>query len=304
MTVAFLVPRADQASLLSAMTFPNYRPLLAPLERDTAAVAAYRDGVPIALALAQRGQGQLLSIFVAAEHRRQGVGGGLLRTLQRALADSGCSACYAIWMDSMVGADGFRALLLGQAWSAPAARMIIYRAELARLAEAKWILNMADAPEGHAIVAWSSLAPEQIKRLRQAIRFEGWVPADLDPFQFAGLGIDGALSEPQLNFAYTVWGDVVGWNFGHRINAGTVRASCTFVRPNLQNELTMLALWRHAFFSATRAGYRRVSWAVSVTRPAMMKFNDRYMSPYLSQRVTSWVGHKVLVAGGDADKSK
>ncbi len=157
-----------------------------------------------------------------------------------------------------------------------------------------WIHAFSNLPVGHAVIPWSDLEPEQIITLQQAIRFEGWVPPELMPFDFAGKGIDGALPEQKLNLACTVWGEVVGWNFAHCINAQAARVSCTFVRPDLQQQLFMLNLWREVFVRLVDTEYRNISWAVCVKRNAMVNFNDKYMAPFLSQRSETWGSSKVL----------
>ncbi len=296
MTTQIVLLSNTDGPTLAEMTFPHYRSLLGSADTDMVALAAMQNGQAVALVLARPGAATLLSLFVTASHRRQGVGRRLLAAMETELARHGCQEVGAVWMSSMPGAAAFAALLRRQAWSLPQARMVIYRAERARLGEASWLFGLAGLPDGHAIVPWSDLVPEQMSKLRQAIHFEAWVPPDLVPFDFAGIGIDGAASEQKLNLAYIVWGDVVGWNFAHRIDAQTVRASCTFVRPDLQQQLIMLALWREAFVRAAALEYRTISWAVSVARQAMVTFNDKYMAPYISQRVESWESRKVVFA--------
>lgn len=299
MSAAVLALTAGQLRVgeaaLAAMTFPHYRPLLADADAaDLLALAVMRDGQPCALLLARRGEATLLSLFVAASQRRQGLARRLLAALEQQLARGGGHAVATAWMDNMPAAAAFAALLRDAAWAEPQPRMVLYRAELSRLAQADWLLGLAGPPAGHAIVPWSGLAAGQLATLRQAVRFEAWVPPDLVPFDFAGAGLDGATAEPRLALAYTVWGEVVGWNLAHRLDADTVRASCTFVRPELQQQLLMLSLWRAAFGAAAAAGYRTVSWAVARQRTAMLAFNDRFMTPYLAQRSESWASGKRL----------
>jgi GNAT superfamily N-acetyltransferase len=294
MTTQFILLSKTDAPALAELTFPHYRSLLVSSDTDVVALAAVKEGEAIALVLACPREAKLLSLYVTALHRHQGVGRGLLAALETELARRGCRDVCTVWMSSAPGAEAFAALLRGQGWSRQQARMVIYRAEFARLGEASWLHAFASLPAGHAIVPWSDLEPEQLIKLRQAIRFEGWVPSDLVPFDFADKGIDGALPEQKLNLACIVWGDVVGWNFAHRIDAQTIRVSCTFVRPDLQQQLVMLALWREAFVRMADTEYRTMSWAVSVGREAMLNFNDKYMTPYLSRRSESWESRKVL----------
>ncbi len=298
MTIQFILLTSVEAPALAEMTFPRYRPLLASSDGSVVALTSVKEGKAIALALAAvpalPSRVELLSIYVNASHRRQVVGRELLAALEVELARRRCREVGTVWMSSMPGAEAFAALLQRQGWFPPQSRMVVYRAELTRLGTASWMNAFASLPEGHVIIPWSDLTPQQIMTLQQAIRFEGWVPPELAPFDFAGKGIDGAVPEQKLNLACVVWGDVVGWNFAHRIDAQTVRISCTYVRPDLQQQLFMLALWREVFVRLVDTEYRNISWAVSVDRSSMVNFNDKYMAPYLSQRSETWGSRKVL----------
>ncbi|MEY3787605.1 MAG: hypothetical protein RLZ75_1812, partial [Pseudomonadota bacterium] len=226
--------------------------------------------------------------------RRQGIGRGLLGALEDEMLLRGCAEIDAVWMNGALGTEGFAALLQGHQWMLPQPRMIVYRAERERLGNASWIHAFAHLPIGHAIVPWLELGPEQLMNLKQAIRFEAWVPPELMPFDFSDQGIDGAPSEKRLNLAYTVWGEVVGWNFAHHLNTNTARISCTFVRPDSQQQLFMLNLWREVLVRLVDTEYQVISWAVFVERSAMINFNDMYMSPYLQQRSETWGSSKAL----------
>jgi len=281
---------------LAGMTFPRYRPLLASEdERVVLYVAEIEtETVALAIAIADANEASLLSLFVRPAHRKQGIGRQLLDALENALSVRGCEVLATSWTSSTPGQEAFPALLQRQAWSSPIPRMVIYYAELSQLGQARWMQQFAALPEGHALVPWSELSPKQLAQLRQAIRFEEWVPKDLVPFDFEGIGIDGAASEPRLNLACVAWGEVVGWNFAHRIDEETARISCTYVRPDLQNQLFMLAIWQEAFNRLSGTNYRRLSWAVAVERSNMVNFNDKYMVPYLSNVTKSWESRKEL----------
>lgn len=296
MNTEFVLLSATSAPAQKMMTFPRYRSLLYLSDPKIVVLAAKREGQIIALALAvlDSGKAEILSLYVTPFYRRHGVGRGLLWALEAEMTLRGCSEIGAVWMNGAPGTEGFAALLRGQCWTPPQSHMIVYRAELKRLGNAGWINAFANLPTGHAIVPWFKLNQDQIINLKQAIRFETWIPPELIPFDFSGQGKDGASSEQQLNFAYTVWDEVVGWNFAHRINVNAVRISCNFVRSDLQQQLLMLNLWREVFVRLIDTQYSDISWSVSVKRSAMISFNDTYMSPYLHQRSETWGSSKAL----------
>jgi GNAT superfamily N-acetyltransferase len=283
-----------QAPRWKRMTFPRYGTLLHSAGKDFVALAATVDQLPAGLAFAHLGDTELLSLWVLPSRRRKGVGQGLIAHLEIHLRQLGCPEVRTVWMSGSPGADAFARLLQRQDWATPQLRMVVYKAFLARLGEAEWMHNFAVLPEGCALVPWASLTSSQLVTLKQAIHFENWVPADLDPFAFIDLGIDGAQPEPSMSLACTQWGDVVGWNLAHRINANTVRISCTYVRPDMQQHLLILALWREAFQRQAGSGYQNLSWAVAADRSTMVTFNDRFMGSYVRQRTETWGSRKEL----------
>ncbi|MES2295985.1 MAG: GNAT family N-acetyltransferase [Pseudomonadota bacterium] len=299
MSIAFQPMLSVSALALSGMTFPKYRHLLSLSDPRVAGVVALQDGMPVALALAaiQKDTATLLSLYVSEDHRRQGTGAATLTALEAEVAGRGCGGIETVWMSAPIEVNAFAFVLQRLHWSSPQARMHVYRATCDSLASVGWIRRFADLPFGHSIVPWQLVTPAQLTRLKQAIRFESWIPADLDPFAFAGDGFDGAPSEPALNLACIANDEVVGWNLAHRIDAACVRVSCTYVRPALQAQLLMLAMWRDFFERLSLTAYQQVSWAVSVEREAMIRFNEKFMLPYTSASLTSWGSNKSLVLG-------
>ena len=293
-TITFQLLSPFQAPKWQALTFPRYRPLLASAGIEMVAVGASCGGGPIGLALARLGGAGLLSLFVSRDFRRRGTGNSLLERLEVSLAERGCRAVSTVWMSGSAGARSFALLLHRRQWSAPERRMVVYRSTFDRLADAQWIHAFSRLPDGFAITPWARLKPQQLTALRQSIRFERWIPSDLNPFDFAGAGIDGAPAEPALSLACTYWDDVVGWSFAHRTGDLTARISCTFVRPDLQAHLLMLALWRETLMCQRNTAYQTVSWAVAATRPGMVEFNDRYMMPHVTERQETWGSEKPL----------
>lgn len=293
-SIGLLPPGRGHA--LWSMTFPRYRPLLAVTDPAIVALVASAPERPLALALARQEGAELLSLYVHPSQRRCGLGRRLLAALETELAGRGCRAVSTVWMSGTPGAEAFAALLEDRGWSPPQPRMVVYHAELERLGAAAWMHAFAGLPAGYAILPWAELTAAQLATLRQVIRFEGWVPAELDPFAFAGRGIDGAAPEPALSLACTLWDEVVGWNLAHRIDAETVRISCTFIRPDMQQQLLMLTLWREAYMRQVATTYRRISWAVAAERAAMVGFNDKYMGPYLRRRSETWASRKLIAA--------
>lgn len=290
--VTLLEPGFGQAA--GALTFPRYRQLLALQQADIIMLQAGPAQHPTGFLLAR--QGELLSLFVTPSMRGQGVGCHLLQAYEDELRRRDVSRAHTVWTDGTPGALAFAALLARARWSAPQARMVIYGASFERLGLALWMNAFSQLGPEFWLGSWEELAPTQLTALRQVVRFEGWVPPELDPFKFTGVGMDGAAAEPAFNLACTFHDEVVGWNLAHRLDANTLRISCTLVRPDLQHHLVMLALWREVFRRNQDAAYSRVSWGVAVMREPMVAFNDRHFAAYVDRRATSWDSVKDLGA--------
>jgi GNAT superfamily N-acetyltransferase len=291
--VTLLEPGCGQAA--GALTFPRYRHLLALQQANIIMLQAGPAHRPTGFLLAR--QGELLSLFVTASMRGQGVGGYLLQAYEGELRRRDVVRMHTVWTDGTPGARSFAASLGRAGWSAPQARMVIYGASFQRLGLALWMNAFNHLGPEFWLGSWEELAASQLTALRQVVRFEGWVPPELDPFKFTGVGMDGAASEPRFNLACTFHDEVVGWNLAHRLDATTLRVSCTLVRPDLQHHLLMLALWREVFRRNQDAAYSRVSWGVAVAREPMVAFNDRHFAAYVDRRATSWGSVKDLGAG-------
>lgn len=276
------------------MTFPRFRPLLRNVESDPAIVAigAVRsggadDGREVGLALGwlnpnRTAGAELLSLFVRADDRGRGVGRALLAELERTVAAVGCPTLVSVYMTRLAAVDAFEAVLRARQWSPPVRRMLVFRAHRDRLREAEWFDAFQAPPPGTQIKPWAALTAEERDVLaRNIAERPERTPPDVNPFRFEGRGIDGAASEPALSLACTVDGQVVGWNLAHRIDAQTVRFSCSYVWPEMQGRLPLLTLWDHAFHRLEESGYTYVSWAVSPHHEAMVRFNEQVLLPHV-----------------------
>lgn len=302
MTIQFFSPSLIDEPYLADAIFTPYRSLLTNANPDVVSFVETEKRRVIALILALTREPALLFLHVTPMHRRKGVGQRLLAALEAELAMRSCRYLDVAWVRDRSGGEGFAAFLQEQGWPSPKPHMILYGADTQRLVDASWMQAFDILPTGHAIVPWSDLKPEQLVKLRQAIRFESWVPVELVPFNFLGNRVDGSPPEKKFNLAYVVWGNVVGWNFAHRVDAQTVRVSCTFVHPSLQQQLCMLALWREIFNRLTASDYRHIHWVVSVERESMVNLNDKSMLPYLSMRSEILRSRKFLSGKPDVNQ--
>lgn len=286
----------EQAAAFRLMTFPRFEPLLRQTGANPGvfaigaiATGGAGDGAELGLALgwhsaSSHGAAELLSLFVRASRRGAGLGRALLGELERQLAAAGALSVRTVYMTRVRSVAAYEAVLRARGWGDPVRRMLVFRTRRERLREAEWFDLFQQLPAGTEIKPWSETSDIERAALRRHLDEDPTrAPEDVNPFRFEGRGIDGSPPEPALSLACLVDGEIVGWNMAHRIAPGSVRFSCSYVWPDKQARLPLLALWDFAFHRLEPAGYAHVSWAVSPHHEAMVRFNEQMLLPYVDE---------------------
>ncbi|MEM9304603.1 MAG: GNAT family N-acetyltransferase [Pseudomonadota bacterium] len=300
----------DQAERFGAMTFPAYRHLLplAPARRHQSddderliqpvAVAASIDGQPVGLALAESPIGadreehsaELLSLFVAKSFRRNGLGRALLAGIQQVLAEQGEPRVKAVFMRGKPSIDVVERLLAEAGWADPVPRMVTVKFMADRLAESTWI-HRYKPRAGFEIFTWMDLKDSELEALRQSHAETGWIASDLLPWDY-----DQGEYEPITSVGMRHEGEVIGWVINHKLDAETVRYTCSFMHPKFQGVGGILPLYTESFRRLLRFGFKRGMFVAPLHHPRMAKFSRRWFGPY-SYFTGETVGtEKVLVA--------
>lgn len=294
MRIARVPPRGLAA--LRHLTFPAvYELVRERFSSQTVAFAAYGGEDAVGLALGVRGPRQefeILSLFVAGLFRRQGIGTLLLSSIeQEFVGDGHRTGVHFLTVDPQDQAAV--RFLMRQGWSRPAVVKLICRSTLANAFDTPWLIR-ARLPDHHRVVPWTSLGMVQRKAVAAGVGT--WVPEELDPFGFEH-GIDETTSIALVS-GERVEARVTGWVLTHRLDASTLRWTCSFVDPALQGSARILPLWLEvARRQKALTGVENFAFTVPLTHPRMVRFATRYMRPWLTSLSYSCMSMKRLVPG-------
>lgn len=280
----------DQAARYAALTFPAYRHLLdgraQPRHRegDTRVVlpialgARGEDGSPLGLALAERVPSAptitLLSVFVVQPLRRVGLGRALIGGIEQIARAEGAQQIEATWMHGSAQGEMVPGLLAKCGFGAPESRMLSVRFDAAKMAEAEWLRRYPLRSE-YSVFSWADLGDEERAKLQASQRDSGWIAPDLQPWDHDAMGF-----EPGTSVGLRYRGEVVGWIITHRLDADTVRYTCSFIRADLGRLGRILPLYGESFRRLRKFGFKRGMFTTPWRHAGMAAFAQRWMAPY------------------------
>jgi uncharacterized protein (TIGR03032 family) len=277
MTVAAAVKEYE------ALTFPSMRKqaqarrITEPLVTMATAHQGQFVGLALAEVLPAGDTARVLSLFVAPEHRRRGVGAAMLAHLERALIREGCTRVTLAYRTNWPSVPAIERLLQKRGWSAPQTRMLICKTSTERIAEASW-LDQASLPDGFTVFPWSELTPQEREEIQRRQEAEEWYPRVLTPFQ------EEERQEPLNSLGLRHQGQVVGWMITHRSAPDTIQYTSLFVQPELQGQGRALPLLVEAIRRqvAVAGDVPYGIFQVEVENEPMTKFLNHYLQPYLT----------------------
>jgi GNAT superfamily N-acetyltransferase len=287
-----------QGPFLTNMTFPAYAGLLHALHRpEVVAVSASLPGAVLGLALGVRHErsavGEVLSLFVVPEHRRQGLGGALLRRLEEGLAAAGCTRALLEYNTSTPTAPAVQRLVRSHGWSEPRQKSILCKVSGAVL-EAPFFREplfsaIQDCLPSAVVFPWAELTEAEREQLRRGQEAERWIPDDLLPY------VHEQGCDLRTSFGMRLDGAVVGWLITHRLSPPVVRYTCWYSRPEVQQQGGNLLLLREAV-RAHAAEYPdgHGIFGVAVPRREFTAFVRRRMAPFLLSITEVWESDKAL----------
>ncbi|HEY9897740.1 MAG TPA: GNAT family N-acetyltransferase [Pantanalinema sp.] len=264
------------APAYSGLTFPAFRPLLAPLAPEAVAIAAQVEGIPAGLALAvrdERGEhAELCSLYVPRAHRGRGIASSLLERLEEALSGAGVREVTGVYLTGKPSIPALEHLLVRGGWEAPESRMLVVRAHYDAMARAPWV-QRASLADGFAVGAWGEVSASEREGILRSQAETAWIAPDLVPFDFEE-GCHGPTS-----VALRHRGEVVGWLITHLLD-DVLRYTCSYVHPALQRRARILPLYVEVMRRAYGLGIAQGMWTVPAHHPAMAAFATRWMAPY------------------------
>ena len=275
------------------MTFPAYRRLLGleptvrhpeqgdPRRIEPVALGAFRGGVPVGLALAERPladpePAELLSLFVTAGERGRGVGEALVAAAERELAALGIAEARAVWTAGRPGAEAIERILARRGWSAPEARTVSARFRPEEMLTLPLFTprHLAALDPGFEIFPWYDLEAEEIERLRASNAERRWISEGLEPWSYG----DGQAYDPATSIGARYRGRVVGWVLCERIDGRMVRWTVSFLEKSLSRRGRIVPLYKASLERAVAAGYELCLFVTPVRFPNMVRFIHRWIS--------------------------
>jgi ribosomal protein S18 acetylase RimI-like enzyme len=283
----------DEAFAFGEMTFPAYRHLLslepAPRHRDMAAttrvtpvaVGVYRDGAPAGLALAELPDGtneaEVLSLFVAPEHRGEGLGPRLLLALETELRSRGIARVHGVFMTEQPGTPALERVLAKAAWDAPVPRMLTARFSLDAARRTDWY-GRYPLTEGFEVFPWGELPPQERRALRASQEERKWIKPDLVPWNHDAYGF-----EPVSSLGVRHRGELVGWVINHALSPALVRFTCSFIRRDLGRRGKLVPVFSESIRRLSeRTTYEECTLTVPLIHAGMAGFLRRWCAPRCS----------------------
>lgn len=127
---------------------------------------------------------------------------------------------------------------------------------------------------GFELFRWADLDPEEIERLKASYQESGWIAEDLRPWHY-----DASTLEPGSSLGIRYRGEIVGWVINHRLDARTVRFTCSFLRRDLARFARILPAYSESVRRAHDAGFEQVVFTVPVHHREMVSFVRRRCLP-------------------------
>jgi GNAT superfamily N-acetyltransferase len=265
-------------SAFAAFTFPYYQGLLLTPSlavRSTCAGVSC-DGRPIGLALIEnqaRDCGNLRSIWIEPEYRRQGIARQLLQQVEEMVVARGRRRLETVYMDTLPEVNAFESLLRGAGWESPHTRMYVLQSDLAHINQAGWMKNPPILEPEYELRPWEEVSAAE-KKAVAALRIyskEVW-PEN-----------SGSNYDRPTSMAIRKGGELVGWIVNHPYAPGVLRFTCSYLRDDLQGRGRMVAVMAESVRRMGPAGYHRGIWAVPMEFPRMVAFSKRRLFPFATE---------------------
>ncbi|MGD1703385.1 GNAT family N-acetyltransferase [Dapis sp. BLCC M229] len=275
------------------LTYPRYRPLLDNLQDSRyIAISAEDDQEILGLAIGEvdykQNIGEVLSLFVIPEYRRQGIGNELLIALETEIRGKNCQQIDLIFIPNKT-VIALEKILQKNGWSEPKARMLIALGDPKTMRNVTWLNLDQKLPLGYEIFPWRKLTSKERKTIQELQKKSPWYPDILSPFT------DEDIIEPINSLGLRYNHEVVGWMITHRISKNTIRYTKLFVKEELQSIGRGIALLGRAIkLQINHPEINQCSFTVQIENEKMVKFTERRFKPYLDSFRKSFISSKLI----------
>lgn len=260
------------------LTYPAVVKIITQNYADTARILALQsDGIVAGLAIAVPGphrQFELLSLHVAPMLRSMGHG----RDMLRALEDDFRARDFTLGVHFMTVPQDNQAyprFFVNAGWSRPVIKSLICRSTMPLAFETPWLVD-AVLPQRYRLIDWHSLDAAQRQTLAG---MTDSIADELNPFR----NEHDCDTDTSIAMVDADGGRVRGWVINHRLDDDTLRWTCSYLEPSLQNSALMCAIWLEvARRQRARTPCIDFSFSIAITEPRMARFAVRRMKPWLS----------------------
>lgn len=287
----------------AAMTFPSYRPILGAIGSVNPAtggrpLARYVEdaGRPVGLALAEiaadGASAEILSLFVAADRRGQGLAAALVDGLERDLRASGVPRLEAVYMTGKPSIPAVERVFEKCGFDRPELRKIVVRFTPEEAATTEW-WRRAKLPPGSEIFAWADLTTAELEEIRRTQAESPWIDPDLEPWRCSDR------FDPVSSVGLRRNGQVVGWVINHPIGPKLLCFTTSFVRRDLARRGAIFPLYVASLERLMGSGVT-CTFVTSAQFESMMRFVLRRCAPYISFCGETRGVSKVLAPSADS----
>ncbi|MCP4373574.1 MAG: GNAT family N-acetyltransferase [Deltaproteobacteria bacterium] len=218
---------------------------------------------------------EVLSLFVALEHRRQGLGLTLLTTLENILANKNCNRLNLVYQTNWPDIAAIEGLLQKSGWSLPQTHMLLCKTTATQISKAPWLQKTYNLPNPLTIFPWANLTLVERQTLQHQ-QAKPWFPPILTPFQ------EEDKVEWLNSLGLRTQHQIVGWMITHRLKPDTIQYSALFVRPPYQNLGAGTFLLVEAIRRQFVADIPKGVFMINIKDKAMLTFMQRRLQPYLT----------------------
>ncbi len=281
-----------QAVCFQKLTYPTYRPLLNTLDANNSIIAV---GVnlglqPIGLGLAiiDKDDAEIISLFIHPEHRSQGLGKTLLNYLEIELQQRRYSQVRLVYISNSTTPALLR-ILKQLNWSTPQVRMLVCEGTKESIKDAPLLRINSCLPASYTIFYWIELTPEDREYIQRQQSISPWYPEILSPFD------DEKIIEHINSLGLRYHGQVVGWMITHRVAIDTIRYTKLFVKKELQTLGRAIPLLVNAIqLQLEKSEANKAVFTVLYDNQKMINLVNKRLGLYLNLLRQSWQSSKSI----------
>lgn len=274
----------DQIEPYLSFTFPYYREQIeqGPQQGKWIAIGAAEHTTPVGLALAaiDGDCGNLVSLYVNPQQRRQKVGTRLMEALEEAIQEMGCRSLSLNYTTKRATAANLESILTQLNWPLPTCQMFFCEYDMLALQHPPFAEFQ---PLAHPFTLFPFDAITDAEKTWIQDHCGTLFPRELDPLR------DRENLESLNSIGLRFQNELIGWIVTHRISLETIRYTSLFVKPAFRPKGVAIALMAEAVRKQflCRELAPRALHGTYVTADAMMRVIHKRLLPFTDQHYFS-----------------